>query len=137
MFLGHYAVGFALKKASPNTSLGWFVGAAQLLDLLWPVLLLAGVEHVRVAPGDTAFTPLAFDSYPVSHSLVMACVWGALLAVAYRAAGRARVAAGWIAIAVVSHWVLDWVTHRPDLPLAPWSATKVGLGLWEWPAATV
>ena len=74
MFIGHYAVGFASKRAAPRTSLGALIAAALLLDLLWPLFLLAGVETVRIEPGNTAFTPLAFDSYPWSHSLVMAMV---------------------------------------------------------------
>ena len=78
MFIGHFAVGFAMKRAAPRTSLGVMTAAAQLLDLLWPWLLLAGWERVRIDPGNTAFTPLAFDSYPISHSLVMAIGYGAL-----------------------------------------------------------
>ena len=137
MFIGHFAVGFALKRAAPRTSLGVLVAAPQTLDLLWPIFLLLGLERVRIDPGNTAFTPLAFDSYPYSHSLVMAVVWGALFASAYFFRTRQRRAAGLIAAAVVSHWVLDWITHRPDMPIAPWSATKLGLGLWDSVAGTI
>ena len=137
MFIGHFAVGFALKRAAPRTSLGLLVAAPQTLDLLWPIFLLLGLERVRIEPGNTAFTPLAFDSYPYSHSLVMALVWGALFASAYFFRTRQRRAAGLIAAAVVSHWVLDWITHRPDMPIAPWSATKIGLGLWNSVAGTI
>lgn len=137
MFIGHYAVGLALKRAAPRTSLGWLIAAPQLLDLIWPVFLLAGWEHVRIEPGNTAVTPLAFDSYPFSHSLVMAGVWAAVLAGIYFWRSRLGRAAWWIAAAVVSHWVLDWITHRPDMPLAPWATVKVGLGLWYSVAATV
>ncbi len=136
MFIGHFAVGLAAKRAAPRTSLGTLFAAAQLLDLVWPALVVAGVEKVRVDPGNTAFTPLDFVSYPWTHSLVMALVWAAAFALAYRArTGSARGA--WVVGAlVVSHWVLDFVTHRPDLPLAP-GARKVGLGLWSSVAATV
>ena len=137
MFIGHFAVGFALKRVAPRTSLGVLTAAAQTLDLLWPFFLLLGWERVRIDPGNTAFTPLAFDSYPISHSLVMAIVWGALFAAAYFVRTRLRTAAIWIAIAVVSHWVLDWITHRPDMPIAPWSDVKVGLGLWNSVPATI
>jgi hypothetical protein len=142
MFLGHFAVGFALKRAAPRTSLGTLVAAAQFLDLLWPWFLLLGWERVRIVSGANPFTNLAFESYPISHSLVMAIVWGALFGGAYFIRGRATVgttgglvaASVWIAIAVISHWVLDWITHVPDLPIAPWSPgrdIKVGLGLWR------
>jgi membrane-bound metal-dependent hydrolase YbcI (DUF457 family) len=131
MFIGHFAVGLALKRVAPRTSLGVLVAAPQTLDLLWPIFLLLGLEHVRIDPGNTAVTPLAFDSYPYSHSLVMAIVWGVIFAAAYFLRTKLPASAGWIAFAVVSHWILDWITHRPDMPIAPWSGTKVGLGLWN------
>jgi len=137
MFIGHYAVGLALKGATPRTSLGWLAAAPQLPDLLWPVFLLIGWERVSIAPGATQVTPLAFDSYPYSHSLLMVCGWGLLLGALYLSRSRHLVAAVLIGLAVVSHWVLDWVTHVPDLPLVPWSQTRVGLGLWNSLPATV
>ena len=137
MFIGHFAVGFALKRVAPRTSLGILMAAPQTLDLLWPIFLLIGLEHVRIDPGNTAVTPLAFDSYPYSHSLVMAIAWGAIFATAYFFRTKRRGAAAWIAIAVVSHWILDWITHRPDMPIAPWSGTRVGLGLWNSVAGTI
>jgi hypothetical protein len=131
MFVGHVAVALAGKKLAPTTSLAWFVLAANLVDLIWPVLLIAGVEQVRVAPGATAFTPLVFESYPWTHSLLSACLWGAALAGIARAAGVARGALPIIVAAVVSHWVLDFVTHAPDLPLWPGQVGGYGLGLWD------
>lgn len=130
MFIGHYAVGFAAKRAAPKASLGLLMAAPILLDLLWPIFLLAGWEHVRIDPGNTAFTPLAFDSYPITHSLVTSIGWGALFGGLYWIFTRYRAGAVAIALGVVSHWVLDWVTHRPDLPLYP-GGPKVGLGLWN------
>jgi membrane-bound metal-dependent hydrolase YbcI (DUF457 family) len=137
MFLGHFAVGLALKRLAPRTSLGVLTAAAEWLDLLWPILLLVGWERVRIEPGNTALTPLAFDSYPISHSLAMSVVWGMLFGGLYLVRTRRPLAAIWIGVAVVSHWVLDWITHRPDLPLFPGSPTKVGLGLWNSIPATV
>ena len=131
MFIGHYAVGLALKSVTPRTSLGWLAAAPQLPDLLWPVFLLLGWERVTIEPGATPVTPLVFDSYPYSHSLLMVCVWGLLLGALYLSRSRHLTAAVLIGLAVVSHWVLDWVTHVPDLPLVPWSHTGVGLGLWN------
>lgn len=137
MFIGHFAVAMAAKRAAPRTNLGWLVAAAQLPDLIWPILLLAGVERARIAPGDTAFTPLAFDHYPWSHSLLMMLVWGAALGGVYLLLNRDGKAALTLAVLVVSHWLLDWVTHRPDLPLVPGGGPKFGLGLWNNVVATL
>jgi hypothetical protein len=135
VFIGHFALGFAAKRVAPHASLAVLFGAAQLADLLWPVLLVFGVEQVRIDPGNTAFTPFDFVSYPYSHSLLMLGVWGALFAWVFRAPERPRRAL-LLAALVVSHWVLDFVTHRPDMPLYP-GGPKVGLGLWESVPATV
>jgi membrane-bound metal-dependent hydrolase YbcI (DUF457 family) len=136
MFIGHYAVGFAAKKAAPRTSLGWPVGAALLLDLLWPLFLLLGWEEVRVARGATPFLNLDFVSYPISHSLATTIGWALAAGAAYWAVTKYRAGAVWIAILVASHWVLDFVTHRPDLPLWP-GGPRVGLGLWNSTFLTV
>lgn len=137
MFIGHYAAGFAAKRAAPRLSLGWALLAAQLVDLIWPIFLLFGIEHVRIAPGITAFTPLDFYDYPWTHSLVMCVAWGVALAiVVFLVTKEARnaVIAG---VLVVSHWLLDAVAHRPDLPLVPGGETKIGLGLWSSITSTV
>ncbi len=136
MFIGHFAVGFAAKHLTPRTSLGTLFAAAQLLDLIWPALVLLGVEKVRVDPGNTAFTPLDFVSYPWTHSLLMALLWAAGFALIYRLRTGFSRGAWVVGALVVSHWVLDFVSHRPDLPVAP-GATKVGLGLWNSVLATV
>jgi membrane-bound metal-dependent hydrolase YbcI (DUF457 family) len=131
LFIGHYAVALAAKRAAPRTSLATLFAAAQLIDLAWPLLLLAGLERVRIAPGITAFTPLDFESYPWTHSLLMVAVWAAAFALVYRSrTGYARGALVLGAL-VLSHWLLDLLTHRPDLPLAPGGALRVGLGLWS------
>jgi hypothetical protein len=128
MFVGHLAIALGSKRLEPRISLGVLVAAAFGLDLLWPAFLVLGVEQVRVDPGNTAFTPLAFDSYPWSHSLAAAVLWGGVAAAAAGIAGlRPRLV---LAAVVVSHWVLDFVTHRPDLPLWP-GGPKAGLGLWN------
>lgn len=137
MFIGHYALGFAARKAVPDAPLPALIAAPQLLDLLWPVFLLAGIETVRIEPGKTAFTPLEFVSYPWSHSLLMSAVWGAIFALAMLAATRQLRVAAVVFLLVVSHWVLDWVAHRPDMPLSPWGTAKLGLGLWNSVPATL
>jgi hypothetical protein len=130
MFIGHFAVGFAAKKFAPRTNLATLLAAALFLDILWPVFVLAGWEQVRIAPGNTRFTPLAFVSYPWSHSLLMAVVWATAFALVFYGITHYRRGIVVIWIGVVSHWVLDWVSHRPDMPLYP-GGPKLGLGLWN------
>ena len=137
MFLGHIAVGFASKRAAPRASLGVLMTAPVLLDLLWPIGLVLGIEQVRIDPGNTAFSPLDFVSYPWTHSLLMALVWASLFMLVYLARTSYVAGAFWAGIGVSSHWVLDWFSHRPDLPLVPWSPVKGGLGLWNSVAATI
>ena len=138
MFIGHFALGFAAKKATPSVSLAVLFAACQLADLLWPVFLLLGIEQVAIEPGNTPMTPLNFISYPYSHSLVMLCVWGVALGAIYAALARARLATAMVlALLVVSHWVLDYVTHRPDMPITPWGSTRLGLGLWNSMSGTL
>jgi membrane-bound metal-dependent hydrolase YbcI (DUF457 family) len=129
MFLGHYAAALLAKRAVPVASLGALVAAAQLPDLVWPVFLLLGWERVEIAPGDTAFTPLSFVHYPWSHSLLLVVVWALAAALAARLRSRPLTVGAVAGALVVSHWVLDVVTHRPDLPLYP-GGPIVGLGLW-------
>jgi membrane-bound metal-dependent hydrolase YbcI (DUF457 family) len=136
MFLGHYGIAFAAKRAAPRTSLGALTFAAQFLDELWPILLLAGVEQVRIVPGLMAASPLEFTSYPYSHSLLMALVWAVLIGAIYFASRRYGRGAWIVALLVVSHWVLDVPMHAKDLPITPWSDTKLGWGLWNSLPAT-
>lgn len=137
MFLGHYGVAFAARRAAPRTSLGTTILAAQLLDELWPVLLLLGVERVRIVPGLMAASALDFESYPISHSLLTARGWALLLAGVHFAARRRGRDAAILGAAVLSHWLLDAPMHRPDLPLWPGSRTLVGGGLWSSIPATL
>jgi hypothetical protein len=131
MFIGHFGLGFGAKKAAPAVSLGTLFLACQFADLLWPTLLLLGVERVEIAPGVTAMTPLDFVSYPYSHSLVALCLWGAAFGGLYVAVRRVRVSTAFVlGLLVVSHWVLDVVTHRRDMPLTLHGPERVGLGLW-------
>ena len=136
MFIGHFALGFASKRVAPRLSLAALFGAAQLADILWPFLVAFGIEQVRIDPGNTAFTPLDFVSYPYSHSLVFLCVWGVIFGLICAGIVHDRRMVLIAAALVVSHWVLDWITHRPDMPLYPGS-TKLGLGLWNSVPATI
>jgi hypothetical protein len=131
MFIGHFAVGLAAKPLAPRASLPVLLAAPQVLDVVWPVLVTAGVEHVRIVPGITAASPLALDDMPYSHSLVMAAVWATVFTIGYVAWTRDRRGAPVMAALVLSHWVLDWIAHRPDMQLAPGVETRLGLGLWN------
>ena len=132
MFIGHFALGFGAKKAAPEVSLGTLFLACQFADLLWPSLVLAGLETVEVQPGNTVVTPLNFTHYPYSHSLMAMWVWAVLGALGYMAFRRSRLQSGLvIAALVLSHWVLDVLTHRPDLPITLTGTGRLGLGLWN------
>lgn len=136
MFLGHYAVAFAAKRAAPATSLGTLFLASVFIDLLWPVLLLAGIERARIDPALRGIGPLVFEHYPISHSLLMVGLWAALLGVACLLAARDRRGALIVAALVMSHWLLDAIVHRPDLALIPGGTARIGLGLWNAPLAS-
>lgn len=138
MFIGHYALAFGAKRYAPTVSLGTLFLACQFADLLWPTLVVLGIERVEVDPGNTVLTPLNFVSYPYSHSLVMVVIWSALFALAYRTVrGWQANAIAAVATLVFSHFILDFVTHRPDLPITLNGTRRVGLGLWNTPAAAI
>jgi len=131
VFIGHFAVAFAAKKVAPKVSLGTLVFAAVFLDAVWPVLVLLGVERFRIVAGYTAINPFEFLHYPWSHSLLMTGVWAVLFAIVYQTVKGDHAGAIWVGIAVASHWVLDCVVHRPDLPLYPGGSERLGLALWQ------
>ena len=135
MFVGHFGLALASKKIAPKTSLGALVFATEFVDLLWPICLLLGIEHVAIAPGITRMTPLDFTDYPITHSLLMGVVWAMVVGGIYFLFRRYGRGASVIAVGVLSHWILDWLTHRPDLALYPGGTAKYGLGLWHHPAA--
>lgn len=130
-------MGLAASRLEKRLGLGTALLASQLPDAIWPYLLLTGAETVSIVPGDTAMTPLRFDSYPWSHSLLMVAVAGGVLALIYKALGGASRAAVFCAGLAISHWFLDFMTHRPDMPVAPWSDVKLGLGMWNSVPLTV
>jgi membrane-bound metal-dependent hydrolase YbcI (DUF457 family) len=137
MFIGHFAVGMAAKSKKPSLSLGTYFLAVQFVDLLWPTLLLLNLEQVVISPGITAMTPLDFVHYPYTHSLIMGLVWAAVGFILIYLSKKDSSAALIIAACVFSHWILDFFTHRPDLPITLSESTKVGLGLWNYKLATI
>jgi membrane-bound metal-dependent hydrolase YbcI (DUF457 family) len=137
MFIGHFAVGIGAKALQPKLSLGTLFIAVQFLDLLWPSLLMLNLEHVTISPGITAVAPLDFDSYPISHSLFMTIVWSLLFGLTYFFYSSDKKSAIILGLCVMSHWLLDLLVHRPDLPISPISDLKVGFGLWYSLYATI
>ena len=136
MVIGHFGFGLGAKKFAPKVSLGTLFLAVQWADLLWPVLLLLNIEHVRLRPDDHKF-PFDFTDYPITHSLLMGVVWGLCFGILYWLVKKDRRSALVVGICVLSHWVLDLIVHQPDLPLFPGNSPKVGLGLWNWPLMTL
>jgi membrane-bound metal-dependent hydrolase YbcI (DUF457 family) len=137
VFVGHLALGLAAKRSVPQVGLGWLIAAVVTADLLWPIFVLAGIETVRIQPGATAFTPFVFESYPWSHSLVMLTIWGLVLALLARLRGIDGKALPLLALLVVSHWLLDYITHAPDMPLWTGDSPRFGLALWNSVPATL
>jgi hypothetical protein len=137
MFIGHFALAFGAKKLAPTVSLGTLFLACQFADLLWPNLVLLGLERFEIAPGDTRVTPLRFVSYPYSHSLLALLLWAALFALLQFALRRSRVSTLLVVAALVlSHWGLDVLVHRPDMPIGI-DGKRLGLGLWNSLAGTL
>jgi hypothetical protein len=139
MFLGHFGVGFGAKAAAPRVSLGTLFLAAQFIDLLWPTLLLLGIERVNIRTDDTQYPPLDFVYYPYSHSLLAVMIWAVLFASIYFFIRRSRIGALVLGLAVISHWLLDLIVHYPDLPLYPpilpniGDSPLLGFALWSSP----
>lgn len=138
MFIGHFALAFGAKKYAPEVSLGVLFLACQLADIIWPNLVILGLEAVEIDPGNTAMTPLNFLYYPFSHSLVTMLLWSVLFAALYSLLARTgKRAAIIIAVLVLSHWFLDVLTHRPDMPITLNDPSPLGLGLWNLPFIAV
>jgi len=133
MFLGHFGVGFGAKAAAPKVSLGTLFLAAQYIDLLWPTLLLLGIERVDIRTDGKQYPPLDFVYYPYSHSLLAVIVWAVLFAAVYYAVRRSRIGAAVLGLVVISHWLLDLIVHYPDLPLFPGNSPLLGFAVWSSP----
>jgi hypothetical protein len=137
MFIGHMGVAFAAKKYSTKPSLGTLFIATQFIDLLWPVLLLLGLEQVAIDIGNTAVTPFNFISYPISHSLLAVLLWSVLVGGIYYLYRKEKNASIILGVVVLSHWILDLITHRPDLEIIPGTGMMAGFGLWNSVIGTI
>jgi hypothetical protein len=131
MLVGHLAVGMLAKRVAPQVSLGTLSLAALTPDLLWCPFMLAGIEHAHFT-GHT----LVIDA-PYSHSLLMGVVWGVVLGAAYFWRRHDRTGTWIVLVAVLSHWLLDFISHPPDMTLAPGLSQHYGLGLWSSIPATL
>jgi hypothetical protein len=134
MFVGHYSVAFAVKTPRNKIPLWVLFVAVQLLDFLWAPFVLLGIEKVRFVPGITATNALDLYYMPYTHSLIGALFWSAIAFVIYKIGWRniaSNSAALLVGFAVFSHWLLDLIVHRPDLPIHD-DALKVGFGLWNY-----
>jgi membrane-bound metal-dependent hydrolase YbcI (DUF457 family) len=130
MLVGHFAIGLLGKRAAPAVSIGTLTLASMLADMLGFVFILMGLEHWRVVPGGRGIDSMELYDIGLSHSLLMDVVWGVLFSALYRWRRRDNAGALMVFAAVVSHWVLDWISHKPDMPLAPGASQVYGLGLW-------
>lgn len=133
MFIGHFGVGFGAKAAAPKVSLGSLFLAAQFIDLIWPTLLMLGIERVNIRTDGNQYPPLDFVYYPYSHSLLAVMIWALLFASVYYLIRRSRTGALVLGLAVISHWLLDLIVHYPDLPLYPGDSPLLGFALWSSP----
>src|SRR5436190_22364455 len=136
MFIGHFGLGFGAKKIAPTISLGTLFIAFQFLDLVWPTLLLLGIEDVVIHPELGGTRTLEFIYYPYTHSLLMVILWSVLFGGVYWFFKKDIRNAIILGIGVFSHWVLDLIVHFHDLPLTPGQSTFVGFGLWGSVVAT-
>jgi hypothetical protein len=137
MFIAHFGAGFAGKKFNKSASLGTYFMAAQWIDLIWPILLLLGIEKVEIRPGISSVTPLDFIYYPFSHSLLGVFIWAILFGLVYYLIKKNLKISIILSLLVISHWFFDLIVHIPDLPVLFSSNIKVGFGLWNNFAATV
>jgi hypothetical protein len=137
MFIGHFAVALGVKKTAPEIKLGTLFFAAQFLDLLWPLLIIAGIEHVRIHPNVLPFLRIDLYDYPLSHSLFTSLIWSVLVGGVYYLVRKNKRNAFIVGCIVFSHWLLDFISHAPDLPVAPGVPIFLGLGLWNSTVATI
>ncbi|KAA3633518.1 MAG: hypothetical protein DWP97_08970 [Calditrichaeota bacterium] len=139
MFIGHYGVGFALKKFDSILSLGWLFIAVQLVDIFWTILIFFGIERVEIVPGITEANPLDFVYYPFTHSLVAFIIWSLIVGlIVYFGKIKSSLSKKSLSLllgfGVFSHFILDLLVHRPDIPLMGTDSIKLGIGLWNYSA---
>lgn len=137
MFIGHYGIALATKRFDKNLSLGLLFISTQFADILFFTLVLLGIEKMSFVPGITKVSPLDFTYYPYSHGLAASLLWAGLFFMVFRiASSKSDSNKNTIALAmgatVFSHFLLDVIVHRADLPLLGGDSYKIGLGLWNY-----
>jgi hypothetical protein len=137
MLVGHFAVGMVAKRIERKVSLGTLVLAAMAADFLWCVFMIAGIDQVSLKQGRGAANYLVASNIAMSHGLLTNFLWGGLFAGAYFLRKRYPRGALVLGAVAVSHWLLDFVAHKPDMALAPGLSGVYGLGLWTSIPATL
>jgi hypothetical protein len=140
MFIGHYGVAFALKRAETALSLGVLFLAVQLADILWPIFVLLGLDKHDINLGLTAARPLIFRYFPFGHDILTLSIWAVLafaifMLLPIRFRGNKLWAGAIIAIGIISYYILNLI--MPDWPWIAGNSTKTGLGLWHYPLLLV
>jgi len=137
MLIGHFGVALAAKRLAPKTSLGTLFLSVHLVDFVWPIFLILGIEHIRIEPAKTALTSIKYQYFPYTHSLLGVVGWAILIGTIYYVIRRYRNGGYILALGTISHWVLDALVHISDLPLLPGYEVYAGIGLWNSLPGTV
>ena len=132
MFIGHFAPALVAAARPRAAGLGTLFVAAQLVDIGFALLLIPGIEAMRIVPGIAAMNPMDLHHMPYTHSLLGTLVWAILFGVIVWLATKRKAAAIGAALVVVSHWFIDLPVHIPDLTLYG-TPPKLGFGLWNHP----
>ncbi len=134
MFVGHFAIAFLLWRLFPQVPLPVVLVSVSFPDLLWSLLVPAGLEKVRINPDSPLQKFIIFEKYPYSHSLILGNFWSLLLGIAIAVALNNPLVIPVFVLGSASHWILDTVVHLKDLPILGFDGdTKVGAGLWRRP----
>ena len=128
--IGHLAAGFALKPSARQIPLWVLLAAGETNDILYFAFTAVGIESQAPITIDFAqgVTYLSTASNPWSHGLFMSVIWSLLAVGIAFVLTRDRRASGIIGLAVLSHWLLDFLMHS-NLPLFFEGSPLLGLGL--------
>jgi membrane-bound metal-dependent hydrolase YbcI (DUF457 family) len=130
MGIGHLAASFAVRGRCPRVPLFLLLFAGAFIDVLWGIAILTGLERAHVGPETGSAIPIVLEDVRYTHSLIACLAWSTLASAAWWWWRRDRWGALVIGALVASHWLLDFVSHVPEMPLSA-SGPYVGLGLWR------
>jgi hypothetical protein len=132
MFVGHFAVAFLLWRLFPQVPLPVVLIAVSFPDLVWSVLVPAGVEKVKINPDTPLQKFVVFEKFPYSHSLVLGSVLSLPVGILIAGLLNNPLVVPIFVAGSASHWLLDTVVHLKDLPVLGFDGDrKVGAGLWK------